>query len=109
MHFAIITEAEGERLSTSGERSALAERFYGNFLTRVNLGVDAWLRRCMPGRSVHIPLQRMVALAPHASGCLLAIARPLAHALRMSEADVLNRTRAFAVASLPLVAAASVE
>lgn len=101
--FGFLTEAESERIATSGERSVLAERFYGAWLTRVNLGLDAWLRRCLPERSVHVPLQRMVAIAPHAPGCLVAIARPLAHALRMRESDVLNATRAFAVASLPLV------
>ena len=79
------------------------QRFYGTFVRDVNLALDVWLKRCMPGRSVHVPLQRMVMLARQAPGCVLAITRPLARALHLDEAAVANATFRFAAASLPLV------
>ena len=111
MRFGIIGEGAGMSLITSGEASrrqrlvnAIAmQAFYGRFLHDVNVGLDAWLQRCLPGRSVHIPLQRMVALTPHGPSCLYAIVRPLAHALKLDMPFVLNATRAFASTSLPLV------
>ena len=57
----------------------------------------------MAGRFVHLPLQRMEALAPQQPRCVDAVARPLALALRMAESHVLNVTHAFAASSLALV------
>lgn len=111
MRFGMLGEASGATLiagSEANRRTRLAhaapmQRFYGTFLRNVNVGLEVWLQRCLPGRSVQVPLQRMVALAPHAPSCVHAVARPLAHALRLELAFVLNATRAFAAQSLPLV------
>ena len=111
MRFGMLGETEGSALIAHGEasrrreRAAVApmQRFYGGFVREVNLQLEAWLRRCMPGRSVHIPLQRMVVIGSRTPECVLAVARPLAHALRLDVRSVLNATRAFAAASLSLV------
>ena len=80
------------------------QHFYGGYVQRVNVGLVAWAQRCMrPGHTVHVPLQRMVAIAGRAPDCVAAVARPLADALRMNAEDVVNVTRRFAAASLRLV------
>ena len=111
VRFGVLHESEGEELVAVGEASRRRERasaptmhhFYGSFVRDVNLGLDVWLRRCLPGRSAHVPLQRMVALSRSAPGCALDVARSLAQALRMEVGTVLNQTLRFSVASLPLV------
>ena len=109
MRFGVLGEKEGDALARLAEatpklRTTVAmQAFYGGFVRDVNLNLEAWLRRCLPGRSVHVPLQRMVALAPRSPGCVFAVARPLALALRLEEAEVVNSIRRFAAASLPLV------
>lgn len=111
LRFGVIDEGAGSALLAHGQASRRRERsgvvplqhFYGSFVREVNVGLEVWLRRCMPGRSVHVPLQRMVLLAPRAPECVHAVARPLAHALRLDVDSVLNTTRDFAARSLPLV------
>ena len=93
MRFGVLGEKEGDALARLAEatpklRTTVAmQAFYGGFVRDVNLNLEAWLRRCLPGRSVHVPLQRMVALAPRSPGCVFAVARPLALALRLEEAE----------------------
>lgn len=111
MRFGILGEKEGETLLAESETRrrrehaelARSSHFYGTFVRDVNIGLDVWMRRCLPGRSVHVPLQRMVAIAPRAPDCVRDVAGPLATALRLDVNDVLNATRRFAEASLPLV------
>jgi hypothetical protein len=107
VRYGVVDEATATKLLLGRrERSVMspdAHHFYGNFLLDVNLGLDAWLQNCMPGRSVHVPLQRMVMLARYSPGCVTAVTRPLAHALHLQEAFVRNVTRHFAAASEPLV------
>lgn len=98
------------REQTRQQHLAARTTFYARYVRDVNLGVAEWTARCMPGRAVHLPLQRMVALAPRAPACVRdAVAAPLARALRMDAARVLNVTRAFAAESLPLVLASIAE
>ena len=57
----------------------------------------------MRGRLVHVPLQRMVAVAPNQSECVPAVAVPLARALQLDVEWTLNVTRGFARSSTKLV------
>lgn len=98
----ITTEANREILRAR-KGSLTTSNFLGSFLTRVNLRLEAWLQQCMAGRGVHVPLQRMVALAPQQPRCVDAVARPLALALRLPESHVRNVTHTFAASSLALV------
>ena len=117
MRFGVIDEDQGRALLDGSEAisrhgrapTSSMQLFYGGFVRDVNVQLDAWLQRCMPGRSAHIPLQRLVAFAPHAPGCVLSVARPLSHALRLELGFVLNTTLAFAASSLPLVAKSMAE
>jgi hypothetical protein len=117
--FGVLDEATSVRLGAIGEAVGRRHRsdaldepdllamqtFYGHFVKSVNLGLEAWAGRCLPGRTVHVPLQRMVALAPRAPGCARHVALQLAAALSLDAAEVVNVTRAFAAKSLQIVVA----
>ena len=82
------------------------QQFYGQYVKSVNVALVTWTERCLHGRVAHVPLQRMVAKAPHAhsdADCVLVVARSLSAVLRLDEVFAINVTRAFANASFPLV------
>lgn len=119
MRFGVLTEDEGATLhefeevqrrrhSTTIESTGFAamQQFYGQYVKSVNVALVTWTERCLHGRVAHVPLQRMVAKAPHAhsdADCVLVVARSLSAVLRLDEVFAINVTRAFANASFPLV------
>jgi len=78
--------------------------FYSTFVRTVNVRLAMWAHFCVSAqRVVHVPLQRVVALASRSPACLEAVAHSLAGALRLDRAFVLNVTAHFAASSLSLV------
>ena len=105
--FGMLEESHSEHVKSS---VALSQRFYGHYLRRVNGGLNSWLARCMPGRFVHVSLQRLVIRAApvnmgEQSGvdanrartmCFEAVVTPLIKALKIKdEVAAANATRHF--------------
>mmetsp|Transcript_57991 Transcript_57991/g.172397 ORF Transcript_57991/g.172397 Transcript_57991/m.172397 type:complete len:149 (-) Transcript_57991:343-789(-) len=79
------------------------QSFYVQYVRRVNLDLDRWAGSCLPGRLVHLPLQRVVALTNRTPECVDDVIAPLIAALRLNRSDATRAARAFVRESYRLV------
>ena len=115
VRFGMISDAEadaflaGDRVRSGPHTPVELLRvndFYVTFVRSINLRLLDWSAQCMPAHAVvHVPLQRMVALAARTPACAETVVHSLANALKMNLAWTMNVTMTFALKSIPLVTA----